>query len=67
MSDAHPKKKCLHSENRKKVCLPCGQKIKYKLKENPKMMTEKEINLIKKHIMKEFNVVDERYPTGIFR
>ena len=64
MNRTNPKKICSHSENRNKVCLPCGRKIKYKKKEKPKVMNEKERNLVKKYCMKEFNLLDERYPTG---
>ena len=43
----NPKKKCLHSENLNKVYLPYGHKIKFKEKEKPKVMNEKERNLVK--------------------
>lgn len=67
MSESHSKRKCLHSENRKKVCLPCGRKIKFKKNEKAKGMNDKEIDLVKKHCMKEYNMDDERYPTGRVR
>jgi len=64
MSESHSKTKCKHFENREKVCLPCGRKIKYRKNEKVKCMNEKEKNLVKKYCMKEFTFDDERYPTG---
>lgn len=60
--------KCFHNENRKKVCALCGQKIVFgNIKPQKFFINSNTNDLIKKHINKDFNLNDLKYPVSICR
>ena len=63
---AHPSRKCLHEENRSKVCGPCGKKlILGKKKISNFRLTENHVKLIGKLLGKKYDLNDCRFPTSI--
>lgn len=63
-----PRDKCTHGENRKKVCAPCGQKIKFgKIKPEKFLVNNVTQNLIKKFINSDYDVYNEQFPLAICR
>ena len=56
-----PKIKLNHDQNRKKVCAPCGKKLTVK---EIREVSDREIELIQKHINPNYNRDNPVFPTG---
>lgn len=66
MSISHPKYKCNHEENRKKICALCGKKIIFQSKpDHHFLLSEKHTDLIKKHINDQFDISNEKFPKSV--
>ena len=53
---SHAYNACSHGENRLKICLLCTRKIKTKLSS----LSPKSIELIRNHVLTDYNISDER-------
>jgi hypothetical protein len=58
---SHASNACSHDENRLKICLLCTRKIKTKLSS----LSPKSIELIRNHVLTDYNISDERFPKDL--
>lgn len=57
---------CSHYENRKKVCAPCGKKIKCRGKPiSTFLINDKQVKLIQKYLCYDFNLNKNIYPLSV--
>ena len=55
-----------HKTNRDKVCAPCGSKIVFgRRKESEFAINDKLQELIQNHLIKSFDISDDKFPTKI--
>ena len=56
---------CTHEENRRKVCAPCGRKIKFVNKRLSFQINDHQENLIKEKLCPQFDKSNSKYPRSI--
>lgn len=65
---SHPKLKCSHDENRRKVCAPCGRKISFgKIPPEKFLVNENTEKLIRKFLFEDFDKDNDKFPMSICR